>query len=62
MTEVFEIDYVADPILSLAVEVLPYLKTVSAESEISAEAVPFRLAFALEFDDKFSELIIWEHT
>lgn len=56
----FEIDYVVvvDPILPLAVEVLPYLKTVSAESEISAEAVPIRLALALEFYDKFSELVI----
>jgi hypothetical protein len=32
-----------------AVEVLPYLKTISEDSEISAEAVPFRLALALEF-------------
>lgn len=49
MFEIVWVVEVVPPMFPFAVEVLPYLKTMRDDSEISADAVPFRLALALEF-------------
>ena len=56
-TLVLEIVWVV--VWPLVVEVEPCLNTMSDESEISADALPFLLAFALEFCDEVS-LVCWE--